>query len=408
MKIAYLINQYPSVSHSFIRREILALEALGVEVVRFAIRPSQGVMIDPADQHEQTLTRAILAEGVGGLGVAGCKVLLKDPLVWVQALSIVIQMGWKSDRGLLRHIIYLLEACVLLDWLQAEKIEHLHAHFGTNSTTVALLCHMLGGPSYSFTVHGPEEFDKAVLLSLNIKIYYAAFVVAISAYGKSQLYRYCPCSDWHKIQVIHCGVDRHFLEETPPPLADPPHPRLVCVARLDEQKGHLLLLQAVAQLVQTHPDFQLVCVGDGPLRPQLEQQLAELGLKNHVQITGWADTATVRQQILAARALVLPSFAEGLPVVLMEALALQRPVIATYVAGIPELVRPGYNGWLVPAGDVLELAAAMQDVLQASAQDLQRLGEQGRQQIAQQHDVNLEAKRLLHLFEGMVHKEMVR
>jgi colanic acid/amylovoran biosynthesis glycosyltransferase len=408
MKIAYLINQYPSVSHSFIRREILALEALGVEVVRFAIRPSQGVMIDPADQHEQTLTRAILAEGVGGLGVAGCKVLLKHPLVWVQALSIVIQMGWKSDRGLLRHIIYLLEACVLLDWLQAEKIEHLHAHFGTNSTTVALLCRILGGPSYSFTVHGPEEFDKAVLLSLNIKIYYAAFVVAISAYGKSQLYRYCPCSDWHKIQVIHCGVDRHFLEETPPPLADPPHPRLVCVARLDEQKGHLLLLQAVAQLVQTHPDFQLVCVGDGPLRPQLEQQLAELGLKNHVQITGWADTATVRQQILAARALVLPSFAEGLPVVLMEALALQRPVIATYVAGIPELVRPGYNGWLVPAGDVLELAAAMQDVLQASAQDLQRLGEQGRQQIAQQHDVNLEAKRLLHLFEGMVHKEMVR
>jgi colanic acid/amylovoran biosynthesis glycosyltransferase len=408
MKIAYLINQYPTVSHSFIRREILALEALGVEVVRLAIRPSQGVMIDPADQHEQTLTRALLAKGVVGLGVAGCKALFRHPLVWGQALSVAVQMGWKSDRGLLRHVIYFLEACLLLDWLQTEKIEHLHAHFGTNSTSVALLCHILGGPSYSFTVHGPEEFDKAVVLSLTTKIHYAAFVVAISAFGKSQLYRHCPYSDWDKIQVIHCGVDHPFLEETPPPLADPPHPRLVCVARLDEQKGHLLLLQAAAQLVQTHPDFQLVCVGDGPLRPQLEHQLEALGLKNHVQITGWADTATVRQQILAARALVLPSFAEGLPVVLMEALALQRPVIATYVAGIPELVRPGYNGWLVPAGEVQELAAAMQDVLYASRQDLQRLGEHGRQQIAQYYDVTQEAKRLMRLFEGMVHKEMVR
>jgi colanic acid/amylovoran biosynthesis glycosyltransferase len=159
-------------------------------------------------------------------------------------------------------------------------------------------------------------------------------------------------------------------------------------------------LQAAQLLKQGGVKFQLTLVGDGPLRPQLEAQIQELDLTEHIQITGWADTNTVQQQILAARALVLPSFAEGLPVVLMEALALRRPVITTYVAGIPELVQPGYNGWLVPAGAVSELALAMRAALDATALDLEKLGEQGQQQVAQKHNVDQEARLLVRLFEG--------
>jgi colanic acid/amylovoran biosynthesis glycosyltransferase len=398
MKIAYLINQYPQVSHSFIRREIAAIEGLGVQVSRFSVRQCQGGIVDHADWQEQQQTRAILAAGAGGILAAVAKVMLTRPVSGVQALMLAIQVGWKSDRGVLRHLIYWAEACLLFLWLQAEPVDHLHAHFGTNSATVGMLCRVLGGPAYSFTVHGPEEFDKALLLALDHKIKHAAFVVAISAYGKSQLYRYCPLSHWSKIHVVRCGVDTQFLAAPPTPL--PEQPNLVCVGRLSEQKGHVILLQAAQLLKQAGVKFLLTLVGDGPLRPQLEAQIQDLGLAEHIQITGWADTNRVRQEILAARALVLPSFAEGLPVVLMEALALQRPVITTYVAGIPELVQPGYNGWLVPAGAVSELALAMRAALEATALDLEKLGEQGQQQVAQKHNVDQEARLLVRLFEG--------
>jgi colanic acid/amylovoran biosynthesis glycosyltransferase len=374
-------------------------------VQRFSIRQCQDAIVDPADQQEQRLTRAVLGNGPGaggkGLLLAGLKILLTQPGVGLKTLSLALQIGWKSDRGVLRHLIYFLEACLLQSWLKADPVDHLHAHFGTNSAAVALFCHRLGGPAYSFTVHGPEEFDKAVLLSLDKKIADAAFVVAISEFGKSQLYRQCPLADWGKIQVVRCGVDGQFLAAAPPPVTAAPN--FVCVGRLSEQKGHLVLLQAAAALRQTGTPFRLTLVGDGPLRPQLEAKIQAWDLTEQVQITGWADTATVRQHILDARALVLPSFAEGLPVVLMEALALQRPVITTYVAGIPELVRPGYNGWLVPAGSISELTAAMQAVLQASVQELQQFGERGRQQVAQQHSVDQEASRLACLFEGKSH-----
>jgi colanic acid/amylovoran biosynthesis glycosyltransferase len=398
MKIAYLINQYPQPSHSFIRREILALEALGVQVNRFSIRQCQEGIVDIADQLEQQKTRALLAEGGWGLLTAVLNVLFTHPQTGLRALGVAFRMGWKSDRGLLRHLIYWSEACLLYLWLQRESVDHLHAHFGTNSAAVAMLSRLLGGPTYSFTVHGPEEFDKALLLSLDLKIKHATFVVAISTYGKSQLYRYCPQSEWHKISVVRCGVDAQFLAETPPPISE--QPNLVCVGRLSEQKGHVMLLQAAHTLKCEGIQFHLTLVGDGPLRTQLESQIKALDLTEQIQITGWADTAMVRQQILAARALVLPSFAEGLPVVLMESLALQRPVISTYVAGIPELVQPGYNGWLVPAGAVTELVVAMQAALEASAQDLQKLGEQGRQQVIQRHSVDQEAWQLVSLFQG--------
>jgi glycosyltransferase involved in cell wall biosynthesis len=396
MRIAYLINQYPQVSHSFIRREILALESMGVEVTRFSIRRGMGAIVDPEDLEEQTKTQVLLDAGALGLAKAVIQGLLTNPQSWLQALVLAIQIGWKSDRGLLRHFVYFAEACVLKFFLKAAKVNHVHVHFGTNSAAVAMLCCILGGPAYSFTVHGPEEFDKAVLLSLDIKIRHAAFVVAISSFGKSQLCRYCPVTEWNKIHVIRCGVDAKFLEYTPE--AIPNEPRLVCVGRLSEQKAHLVLLQAVDILARVGIVFELILVGDGPLRDLLQTQIEHLGLQQQIKLHGWADTETVRQKILAARALVLPSFAEGLPVVLMEALALQRPVISTYVAGIPELVVPGENGWLVPAGDVEKLAAALKEVLQCSTTSLEEFGRKGRLSISTQHNVNLEAKKLMQLF----------
>lgn len=403
MIIAYLVNQYPKVSHSFVRREVAAVETCGLKVARFSIRSCESELVDGADKLEQELTKVILGIGVQGLVLALLRVAVTKPAKFLEALRLTFKVGWRSERGIILHLAYLAEACAVLNWFAEQQIAHVHAHFGTNSTTVAMLCRVLGGPTYSFTVHGPEEFDKATILSLEEKIKRSTFVAAVSSFGKSQLFRWCDRTFWSKIHVIHCGVDAAFLVHPHVPI--PAAPRLVCIGRLSEQKGHLLLLEAAHLLAVTGLEFKLVFVGDGPLRSEIEQQIAQLKLQNHIEITGWASSDEVREQLLASRAMVLPSFAEGLPVVIMESLALNRPVISTYVAGIPELVEPGVCGWLVPPGSAEILAVAMRAALEAPLEKLEEMGKAGAQRVAQQHNVDLEAKKLVALFQASIEQK---
>ncbi|GLO30836.1 MULTISPECIES: glycosyltransferase [Pseudomonas] len=398
MRIAYFINQYPKVSHSFIRREILALERQGVEVQRIALRGWDAELQDADDASERAKTRYVLQRGIKGLLAPAWQVLRAQPRRFFQALQLAMRVGLRADRAWPYHLVYLAEACQVLQWLQAGEARHVHAHFGTNSTEVVMLANVLGGPAYSFTVHGPEEFDKPQFLHMGEKVRRAAFVAAVSSYGRSQLFRWVAHDHWAKVKVVHCGLERSFHEVAP--VGVPTAPRLVCVGRLCEQKGQLLLLEAARVLAARSIAFELVLAGDGEMRGQVEALIARHGLQQQVRITGWISSAQVREEILAARALVLPSFAEGLPVVIMEAMALRRPVLTTYVAGIPELVRPGENGWLFPAGAVDELAAAMADCLAQPAEVLQRMGEAARQRVLQRHDIDTEAARLASYFKA--------
>lgn len=398
MRIAYFINQYPKVSHSFIRREILALERQGVEVQRIALRGWDAELQDADDASERAKTRYVLQRGIKGLLAPAWQVLRAQPRRFFQALQLAMRVGLRADRAWPYHLVYLAEACQVLQWLQAGEARHVHAHFGTNSTEVVMLANVLGGPAYSFTVHGPEEFDKPQFLHMGEKVRRAAFVAAVSSYGRSQLFRWVAHDHWAKVKVVHCGLERSFHEVAP--VGVPTAPRLVCVGRLCEQKGQLLLLEAARVLAARSIAFELVLAGDGEMRGQVEALIARYGLQQQARITGWISSAQVREEILAARALVLPSFAEGLPVVIMEAMALRRPVLTTYVAGIPELVRPGENGWLFPAGAVDELAAAMADCLAQPVEVLQRMGEAARQRVLQRHDIDTEAARLASYFKA--------
>ena len=261
-----------------------------------------------------------------------------------------------------------------------------------------MLVHELGGPRWSFTAHGPEEFDKAKFIALPEKIRRAHFVVAVSSFGRSQLYRNVSHEHWQKIQVVHCGIEPAFYRAA---LNRPgSENRLICVGRLCEQKGQLLLIEAARQLSERGTKFELVLAGDGEMRGEIETLIARYKLQNMVRITGWISSDQVRDEILAARALVLPSFAEGLPVVIMEAMSLGRPVISTYVAGIPELIATNEQGWLVPAGDVGALASAMQACLDAPPETISRMGEASRARVLERHDVDKEAAKLAELFLG--------
>jgi glycosyltransferase involved in cell wall biosynthesis len=250
---------------------------------------------------------------------------------------------------------------------------------------------------FSFTAHGSEEFEKAPLLSLDKKLRHAQFAVTVSFFGRSQLMRWSPPDDWYKISVVHCGIDDSFLREDPSP--PPSIARLVCVARLSEEKAHLVLIAAARRLRIAKVDFELILAGDGPMRPRIEEAIREAEVQDAVKITGWLPGQQVRAEIAAARTVVLASFMENLPVVIMEALALGRPVISTYVGGVPELVEPEVTGWLVPAGDEISLADAMREALEAPVEKLSLMGVAGRKRVVDRHDALKEAAKLKRLIE---------
>lgn len=398
LRVGYFVNGYPAASHTFIRREICALERLGVEVVRYALRPGSASFVDAEDTLEKERTNFVVASGVGVFVSCALYFLFTRPRAFFAALHTSFRIGWRSDRGVALHIAYLAEAAVLARWARRDRVQHLHAHFGTNSTTIAMLVKQLSGLPFSFTAHGPEEFEKAQWLNLQAKLEMSEFAVCVSQFGRSQLMRWSRPDLWPKIKLVHCGLDDKFLAAPTPPL--PQEPRLTCVGRLSVEKAQLVLVGAVRRLRDEGLLVVVTLLGDGPMRGQIEEAVRAAKLEDAVTLLGWASGDRVKQEISNARALVLPSFAENLPVVIMEAMALGRPVISTYVAGIPELVEPGKTGWLAPAGDETALAIAIRAVAETPTAALATMGAAGRDSVRQRHDSLKEAAKLKELFEA--------
>ena len=400
MRITYLINQYPKVSHTFIRREILALEKQGFEIQRIALRGWDEKLFDLDDIAEQIKTTYVLKDGALSLLLSAVKIVTQKPVRFFCALYLAIKMGIKADRSMPFHLIYFFEACRVYLAAKQFNSQHLHAHFGTNPSEIVMLVNALSGLPYSFTVHGPEEFDRPQFLKLAEKINRSKFVVAISSFGRSQLMRWVDFSQWNKINIVHCGLEASFYNV--PALAMPTAPRLVCVGRLCEQKGQLLLIEAANNLHKQQINFELILAGDGEMRAEIESLIMQYQLQDKVKITGWISSAEVRSIILASQIFVLPSFAEGLPVVIMEAMSLRRPVISTYIAGIPELLIHRENGWLCVAGDVSNLTHAMREALSTPIATLQQMGDAAYARVITRHNIDIEAAKLAQYIKGEV------
>ena len=395
IRIGYLMNTYPVTSGTFIRREIEALEALGVTVRRYAIRRWSEELVDEGDEAEQARTSYLLSGRPLALVAAFLAELAANPAGIARALGAWVGLVRNAGGGLIRHAAYLLEAASLRRLAARDGIGHVHAHFSTNPAAVAMLAHLMGGPSYSFTAHGPDEFLDPQGSSLALKIEKAAFVVAISHFARTTLALAGGIEAWEKIHVVRCGI---AIAEFPPdgtPFEG--NATLVCVGRLCPQKGQRLIPRAVAALTERHPDLRVVLIGDGESRGAIEAEIARAGLADRIELLGWRSNAEVRERIGRARALLLPSFAEGLPIVLMEALALGRPVVTTYIAGIPELVDRSC-GWIVPAGSEDDLVAALDAAMRATPGELAALGREGRRRVEERHDLHASAARLRSLF----------
>ena len=392
MNICYFVNQYPKVSHTFIRREILALEELGVEVTRIAARNDPNELVDTRDKEELEKTVCIAQGNMKGLLKSGGKVFLDSPMVFLKAFFLTLRHGVQDRNRIIYHLIYLFEACELLLICRDKTVDHVHAHFGTNSTSVAMLCRILGGPGYSFTVHGPEEFDRPGEISLGEKIIHSSFVVAITSFCRSQLYRWCDYKQWDKVVEVHCAVDNELLTKSKLPITS--SNRFVCIGRLCEQKGQMLLLQALANIKRKGVSFHLDLIGDGELREEIETFIKINELSESVTMHGWCSTEEIIACLDAGSAMLLPSFAEGLPVVIMEAYARSRPVLSTYIAGIPELVAED-SGWLVTAGCVDSLEKKIEEICLLSTEELTVLGNKGHEKVSQRHSSTIEAQKII-------------
>lgn len=390
INICYLVNQYPKVSHTFIRREILALESLGASVHRVSIRRTIESLVDETDMREDQSTyylledkrqiiKSVLSAGVG------------RPLAFLRACGTTLRLAKKS-HSYLKSIIYLAEACSLKSFCERNNVEHLHIHFGTNPATVGAICRSLGGPDYSFTVHGPDEFDDPKGISLGLKVAQSKFTVAITSFCKSQLYRWVAYHDWYKIKVVHCSIDGEMLDHPVAPI--PVTNRFLHIGRLSEQKGQMLLLESIRILKDQGVDVYLDIVGDGDFRSAIEQFIRSHKLNDRVRLLGWKSSKDIRLLLDQSSALALPSFAEGLPVVIMESLGRARPVVTTRIAGIPELVDDSCGELVIP-GDALGFAEALRSIALSTTTDLDALGAAGREKVLEQHNSRVEAQKLL-------------
>lgn len=392
MRIAYLMNTYPMPSTTFIRREIRAVENQGVDVRRYVIRRWDGDLVDPGDIAERNAAHHILSGNAGGIVIA----LLAESVMNARGVANALGAWWtlfKSGGGFVRHCAYLAEAAYFKRCAERDQVSHVHAHFGTNATAVAMLSNLMGGPGYSFTVHGPDELIDSPHQNYPLKIRHAKFVAAISHFCRSQLNLFSENRWAEKIKIVHCGLQTDEFQPSPVPSSN----SIICVGRLCHQKGQMMIPEAVAALKDKFPDITVTLIGDGDIRGELEAEIERCNVDDEVKLTGWRDNHEVREAIAAHKIFLLPSSAEGLPVVLMEAYAMQRAAISTYIAGIPELIDER-TGWLFPAGSVEGLKTAIEQALTVSREDLSAMAERGRGRVLDHHDVDKEAATLIALF----------
>ena len=352
--LAYLVSRYPAISHTFILREIAHLRTLGYQIHTASINaPDRSLeAMDATERTEAEQTYGVKQHGATGALAALGYWALRAPSALLKTL------GASRRFGLVKGLAYTVEAAMVARWMQRQSLAHLHVHFGNAGASVGVLVKQLTGCHLSYTIHGPDEFDDVPGQQLAFKMHAADAIVCISQFARSQLMRISSPADWPKFTVCRLGVDASVFQATPRTVSAAV-PQLVSIGRLTPAKGQVLLIQACAQLRDRGVPFHLTMVGDGPDRGRVEAEIAKLHLQSQVSLTGSLTQEGVRAELARSDEFVLPSLAEGIPVVLMEAMASYVPCISTPVNGIPELIEHGHTGLLATPGDVDSLVTQL-------------------------------------------------
>jgi len=396
--IAYLLSRYPAISHTFFLKEVLGLKQLGF--------PIGTCSINPPDRSPDLLTAPEAEEADQTYYIQGdhhwrnistlLSVFFRHPRVCLRGLRVALSLGTSDIYRCLYHCLYLLEALLLGAWMKRRKLDHLHVHFGGAVATVGFLASHAWGFPYSLTIHGPDEFYDVERYHLAEKFRDAQFIFCISNFCRSQVMKYCPPNQWKNLHVLRLGVDpEHFR---PQPRTRDPILQIISVGRLTTAKGHMILLQSLADLLQKGHKIHLTLIGDGSERNPLEDFVHRQQLTASVTFLGALNHDQTHARLAQTDIFALPSFAEGVPVALMEAMAMEIPCVSTRIAGIPELIQNEVEGLLVSASSSEELAAAIERLVVSP--DLRRqFGSAARAKVISSYNLNENISRLADAFE---------
>ena len=417
VRVAFLLSRYPAFSHTFFLQEVLGLRARGMHIETASINPTDRPLAElPNAEAAEAASTLYLKDGHPAVAAARLLgTVLAHPNVALRGLFAVASIANLSLSQRFFWLFYLAEALLVGRWMKARRLAHLHVHFGGAVASVGMLTAAAWRIPYSLTVHGPEELLDVSGYHLREKIAAASFVFCISDFCRSQLFQLSPPSEWHKFQVIRLGVDPvmlspHSRSTTSGTFAvasatDPRTLDVLCVARLVPAKGHRILLEALRILHDRDVPLRLTLIGGGPELAPLQQLVSRHGLDDVVTFTSALSHAQTLMHLRRADIFALASFAEGIPVALMEAMSLGLPCVSTSIAGIPELIRSGIDGLLVPPAN----APALADALEALTHDAnlrKNLGYSARQRIISQYNLPLNQELLAHSFEARLTNPM--
>jgi len=399
MKIAYLLSQYPTIGHTYLLREVRGLRELGWDIPTISIRPPDRRPEDmlETEREEAGRTFYVLRGGMAAVALDQLGVLLSRPAQYLKGLAYAVRLGGLDLKQCVYSLIYFAEAVRAGRWMMRSGVSHFHAHF---STTVGLLIVKVFPLTMSATIHGPEEFVDPAGFHLPQKIAASGFVSAISCFGRSQMAQLVPYEMWDRLEVAPLGIDPS-LYEAAPFRESPDTYEIACVGRLTPFKAQHILLESVHLLIAEGRKIRLRLIGDGPDRASLEAHIRKLDLTEQVIVEGWKNQVEVRELYRRADIFALASFAEGVPVVLMEAMATQLPCVATRITGIPELIRDGIDGLLVTPSDPSELAGAIARLIDDPALR-RRLAAAGRTRVEEKYHLTANVARLAEIFRSRV------
>jgi colanic acid/amylovoran biosynthesis glycosyltransferase len=395
MRVAYVIGRYPGITHTFILREARGLRRLGLDVQCFSIwRTGQRELLSRLDWQEWRDTDALLPPRPARLLSAHLRGLKRAPITYAATLALAWTLSSPGVRGRLLGVTWFVEAILLWDACRRRGIAHIHAHLDGTAPMVAMLAvefanrsSRAGGPqSWSQTIHGSKEFYDVYRERLAVKAASARFIACISDYTRSQVMAFVPEELWHKLVVVRCGVDLHEFSPGASTSNASRGPRILTIGRIDAMKGTVLLLQAMVRLNQKGLRPTLTVVGDGSSKDKAMRMSEHLGLGSQVRWEGAIGQDRIRDFYADCDVFCLPSFAEGVPIVLMEAMAMRVPVVANAITGIVELVEDGVSGFLVRPGRVDELTDRLVRVLEDPVLRAS-MGHAGRAKVAEEYDL---------------------
>jgi glycosyltransferase involved in cell wall biosynthesis len=395
IRIAYLVSQYPAINHMYILREVRRLRALGFGLKVISIespdRPPE--KLTPDELEESNSTCYVKALGLSGAIAPHLRTFFSRPLKYLRGLSYALKLGRFDPPKTIAYFLYFVEAVIVGDWMRRNQFAHVHIHF---SSTVGLILGRIFPVTVSITIHGSAEFIDPTSFHLAEKVRDASFICTISNYGRSQLMRVSDHKEWNKLEVAPLGIDPNIFK--PHPFRENPAPfEVLYVGQLSTAKGLHILLAALERLVEEGRKVRLRLVGDGPERKSLEDWVSARGLDNYVVFEGFLNQDQLQTLYLETDVFALSSFAEGVPVVLMEAMAMEIPCVATRITGIPELIRDRVDGLLVTPSDEEELSGAIGSLMDDTALRRQ-LGEAGRQRVIEKYDLERNISHLAAIF----------